>query len=69
LALLSVFFVGQLWYGLVFTPLPPNSNVLRLMIWYYWPGLVAFPAGILGRYLARRRYDRLHPEPVPPPIA
>lgn len=69
LASLAVFFAGQLWYGLVFTPLPPDGNALRLMAWYYWPPIVAGLAGGLGGFLARRRHDRLHPDPAPSPAA
>lgn len=66
LAMLGVFLAGQFWLGLVFTPLPADSPVLRLMLWNYWPALAAFPAHILGGYLARSRYDRNHADPVPP---
>lgn len=69
LATLGVFLAGEIWMRVAFTPLPAESSVLHHMIWNYWPALGAFPVGLLGGYLARYRYDRLHPDSVPPPVA
>ena len=69
LALLGLFLAGEVWMGVAFTPLPAESSVIKLLLWNYWPALAAFPAGMLGGYLARSRYDRLHADSVPPRAA
>ena len=60
LGALSVFFAGEIWMGTVFAPLPVDNSFLPLLLWNYWPTFGAMVAAVLGGYLARRRYDRLH---------
>ena len=59
LGALSVFVAGQIWYDLVYTPMPPSTGILRLMIWNYWPAILAQVLGAVGSKLALWRYEHL----------
>ena len=56
---LSVFVAGQIWLDLVYSPTPPATGILRLMIWNFWPVVLAPVLGLFRQKLALWRYDHL----------